>query len=216
MQHTQLCFHSWYRIIRTGEDKAEHSVPHPMAHPMPWLSVCPTTKPGVRKVEPKDEQVLVTQEKKTSQQPTNQQSALCREMKLPSQPTVKPSCLYQLLFWVKFFTVSTGHGEILPLFISMPRVLSCWHTAAMSHPTPGCGRGQRNSSPPQVSIMQSVLGSLSLSRLEVCTVGLFLLVLLMSNWGKGAWKAQKLLFSIYWWTSSKILWEKLTATLSLS
>lgn len=167
MQHTQLRFQSWYHIIHTGEDKAEHPVHHP-AHPMPWLIICPITKPGVRKIEPKNEQVFVTQEKKTGQQPTNQESTPWREMKLPSQPTVKPSRLYQLLFWVKFFTISTGHREILPLFIPMPCVLACWHTAAtaMSHPTPGCGGGERNSSLLQVSITESVLGSLSLGLLE--------------------------------------------------
>lgn len=117
-------------------------------------------------------------------------------MKLPSQPTAKLSCLHQLLFWVKFLAVSTGHSEILPLFMPMPCVLTCWHTAAMSYPAPGCGRGERNSSPLQVCIGQSVLGSLSLSLLEVCTLELFLLVLLMSHGGKGAWKAPKLLFSI--------------------
>lgn len=135
MQHTQLRFQRWYHIIHTGEDKAEHPVHHP-ANPMPWLIICPITKPGVRKIEPKNEQVFVTQEKKTGQQPTNQESTPWREMKLLSQPTVKPSRLYQLLFWVKFFTVSTGHREILPLFIPMPCVLACWLHSCHCHVPP--------------------------------------------------------------------------------
>lgn len=55
-------------------------------------------------------------------------------MKLPNQPTAKLSCLYQLLFQVKFLTVSTGHGEILPLFIPMPRMLPT--LTQLPRPTP--------------------------------------------------------------------------------
>lgn len=120
-------------------------------------------------------------------------------MKLARLPTIKPSRLYQLLVWVEVFTVSTGHSEILPLFIPVPCVQPRWHTAATSHPTAGCGRGE-NSSPLQSTHCASVLGSLSLSLLEVCTLELFLLVLLMSHGAKVPGK--------HWNSSSAFIYEQ--------
>lgn len=88
-------FQSWYHIIRTGEDKTQHLVPHP-AHPMPWLFICPVTSPGVRKVEPKNEQVFITQERKN--QPTTNSVCSAEKWNFPASQLLNPHVFISFYF----------------------------------------------------------------------------------------------------------------------
>lgn len=183
---TPLCntqsstFQSWYHVIHTGEDEAEHLVPHP-AHLMSWLIICPTTSPGVRNVEPKNKPVFVTQERKN--QPTTKSLRSAEKWNFPASQLLNPHVFISFYFGLSSLPFLQ---DMVKFSYFSSQCLVCCHddTAATSLSTPGCGRGERNSSPPQVSTVQSVLGSLPLSPLEVCTLELLLLMLLMSHWGE--------------------------------